>query len=244
MLNYIIPGGIALILLILIIRYYRLFRLVYIKIVHGKYSYQYITLHKKLFVKSPFAYCIKDELDYRIILFLETKGKAQTLDTNEQISFGEQPFYSSMNEILSAKGELMCFNAMMHPVMRKELRVIGFRENIFSLDMKALYYLLDNAFFMGEYVFKELNAASKDKLIDLLVKKYSLNAKPTSVPFLIKDPEDRMIMFSDTGFSVQLAYIDLQKSTISSLVSGYFQNLKTTQSVNRPGIDDDLLSRL
>ncbi|MBU2649494.1 MAG: hypothetical protein KKA81_01045 [Bacteroidetes bacterium] len=244
MLKYIIPGGIALILIILIIRYFKLFRLVYFKMAYGKYSYRYIALHKKLFVKSPFAYCIKDELDYRIILFLEAKGKSETFETTEHISFGEQPFNCSMNDIFASKGELMCFNAMMHPAMKKELRVVGFRENIFSLDMKALYYLLDNLFFMGEYVFKELNATSKDKLIDLLVQKYKLKTKPSSVPFLIRDPEERMIMFSDTGFSVQLAYMDMKNSTISSSVSGYFQNLKATQAVNRPGIDDDLLSRL
>jgi len=215
------------VIIIIAITWTRL-KLFFTRIFRGKYSLAYINLYKKYYLKSPYAKCIKDEFIFRIFSFFEKSKDIKQYKTNKTIQFGETPFLVRYNDLIKTFGKPYCFNTYLIQPSDNKLKIIGHKEQMLNTDIKALYYFIDNTFFMGEYVFKEITHETINKISNLLQKKYLDDILTEgNDDFYIEDKDNTIIYFSYTGFALILRYYCRKDTQINSILEEYFTETRT-----------------
>lgn len=222
-----IAVAILVVILIIAVTWPRL-KLFFTRFFRGKYSLAYISLYKKYYMKSPHAKCIKDEFIFRIFSFFEKSKDTKRFKTNKTIQFGETPFLVRYNDLIKTFGKPHCFNIYLIQPSDNKLKIIGKKEQKYNTDLKALYYFIDNTFFMGEYVFKEIAHETINKISNLLQKKYLDDILTEGTDdFYIEDKDNTIIYFSYTGFSLNLRYYCRKDTQINNIVEKYFTETST-----------------
>ncbi len=220
-------------------------KLFFTRIFRGKYSLAYVTLYKKYYMKNPYAHCIKDEFVFRIFSFFEKSKDTKQFKTNKTIQFGETPFLVRYNDFIKSFGKPYCFNTYLMQPSDNKLKILGQKEQMYNTDMKALYYFIDNTFFMGEYIFKEINHETINKISNLLQKKYldDILTEGTG-DFYIENKNNTIIYFSYTGFALILRYYCRKDTQINNILEEYYTEMRTTSGYIKNEHPDELYDKL
>ncbi len=196
-------------------------RLFIIQLFHGRYSYRYVSTFKKFHIMdNPFPICIDDDIVSHFSNFADIDPK-NTLYTKSTITFTTIPF-SAKFSTLNKKGKPERFNIYQ---FSKEytVKIMGYANVILGNPIRELYFLANDFFVMGEYVFTDVSKANNKKLIEMLVAKYNITNPIKDELFFIRDDKDSVICFTNSGFSISIQYINLNHPFVDEIVKSHFQ---------------------
>lgn len=224
-------GGIAIILLAIALNWRRI-NIWLIKTFYGKYSFRYVKYFKDHNMKGPFSPCLKDDFITHIVKFFDKPKNAREYKTNNNIKYSNVDFGTRYKKVKREKGNPDCFNVskILNDV---ELKIIGFRENMFNTNIKSVYYFLNGVFFLGEYMFSETARERIPEVANVLCKKYTDKEAEEGVDnFFIHDPHNTSIHFEDNGFNLSIKYFNTSNPAIHDLIEKYINESKQSNVVN------------
>jgi hypothetical protein len=216
-----IIASLGLILLVVAFRFRKYFGLLLIRMMYGRYSYEYMATFKKLFIRSPFQYCFRDEFIAHMLFILDIKDDVPVYKTTGEISFENLPFFTDYREFMKMKGEPRCFHAFSFHNPEFIVKVVGYQELVGAQKATAVYYFIDDLFFMGEYIFKKENGNAKEHCIG----RYVDLSKVGEDNFYILNTQDRILHYQDTGFTVEIKYLSREDKQILSILKAYHDHM-------------------
>ncbi|MEI6455955.1 MAG: hypothetical protein WCO93_06665 [bacterium] len=217
-------GFFILILLLIFLRkrLFPLFRLAYLSMVYGKYSYEFLEFFKENDLRSPHNNCIKDEITMHFYCFYKRIRNAAEYKTKTNIEFGQVPFLTLYKQMLRSKGSPQCVNVARFSDSR--VNVLGYHETMQGMKMKAIHYFIDNLFIMGEYSIPELHKVKTNAVNTALAAKYLNGVEPTEDVFYITDPSGNQINFENNGFSINVRYLFKGNQRANDILNTIFSN--------------------
>jgi len=195
-----------LLVLILGISYRRAIRFKIIKLLHGKYSYDYVYNFKRLTNKSPYPYCIKDEILSYLQLAINKRSHAYHYTAGNTILFENLPFHTRLDKILKLYSEPDCFNAYL--IKNFELKVFGFTKNNFNTSVNTVFYFFLNEMVMGEYIIASSKEITVESISRILLNREGVTSEKFSNHFFIDFEDKYSIYFYENGFYIIIRYID------------------------------------
>lgn len=206
----------------IIIRFYPLILVNGSKIFFGKYSTTYLLQYKKFFGTSPYGYCTKDDFINHIAGFYNSPGNRKIFQTTEDICFESTKYGEKFSNIIKGRKKPVCLNVMKLPHF--DLRVVGFRSEIFDSEMKAYYYFANNQFFMGEYSFKITDKEKIKAISSALLHKYLKSETVIDEDFLIENSNQAAICFEHNGFNLSIKYLTFDDEKTRKLLNSYWES--------------------
>ena len=195
----------ALILISLRKRLFPMFRLAYITLVYGRYSFEFQQFFKENNLRSPHNNCIRDEITMHFYCFFKKIKNAGEFQTKKNIEFGPIPFLYRYKKMLSTKGAPQCVNVAKFKDAR--VNVLGYNETIQGMKMKSIYYFINDLFVMGECIVLEKQRATVSPITSTLSVKYLGGIDLSQEVFYITDPRGNMINYENNGFSITVRYL-------------------------------------
>lgn len=212
--------GIIVILIVVLIWFYPVFHILGAKLLFGKFSARYIEVHKKYTGKSPYGYCIKDDFVNHIASFYHKKVNYPVYRSQKPILYGKISYGAKFKEVFAANQKPFCVNSFRLDLF--ELKLLGYRSEMFDAEMKSYYFFIDNRLFMGEYTFKNPNEEKLKEVAQIIHKKYIPGVAVDSMNFLIEGSNDAKLRFENTGFNLSLKYLDCSNQEINDLLVHYW----------------------
>ena len=190
----------------------------FVKMKHGKYSWDYVQIFKKANHRSPFNPCFKDDLILHYYRLIKRFEGTPVFSTKEQIKYSSIPFFLSFQELVKQKKELDKEGVIdSFSVIKEggiEMKVIGYTVELYGLTVKELFYFVDNTFFMGEFIVKEISKNNPHKLLESIRKKYLNGLKEYPEKFYIDSATGETILIENDGFSLSLKYFSSQNAAV------------------------------
>jgi hypothetical protein len=202
----------------------------FVMIIHGKYSFEYMTSYKKAFIRSPFQYCFRDEFFSHVLFILDRKDGLPTFRTHHPINFENQPFFTSYKKLLKEKGKPYCYNAFSFDNPHFIIKAVGYQEVIANKKGTAVYYFFNDTFFMGEYIFKE----NSDQIRNICIGPYSDTGIIEDDNFYIENTSDRIIHYRDNGFTTDVKFLSLEDEKILEVLKRYHDRVTKRTLVMEP----------
>lgn len=240
--NILIFAAAAVVLILIIIRFYPFVYIFFTRIFFGKYNARYIEVHRHFTGKNPYGYCIKDDFINYIAGFYEKIDEIPTYKSRHSITFRDIPFENTFKRVRKHEGRFFCLNASR--LEHFDLKVLGFRENMFSHEVKTYYFFVNNLFFMGDYSFKETDQLDLNELAQILSKKYLEGIKLESEDFLIEGANNVLIRFSSSGFHLSIKYLYKGNENINTLLDQFWALMKTKKIETSTTFEEELLKKL
>lgn len=210
---YIVVSVLVLLLIVLFNKRRIISRL--IKLFNGKYSYKYSNYFHKITGKYPFSMGIKDDLVNHYEMFFKSTNE-ERFTVKKALNFTQAKYLSDEKEVVLEKGEPDTFNVSLINGSN-ELRIYGYEDLIFGLEMRVHYYFIDEKFFMGELVFKQMDKLEDEFVSKKIQEKYlGKVAIEDNSSYMICGTEDSFIHYSDTGFNVLVKYYTASDSSITT----------------------------
>ena len=226
--NALIIVAVLLISLFLYLMFRKFIILISIELLKGKYSYKYISTFKKLFMRSPFQYGFDDEFIQKVLSLVKEKGKCPVFKTNMKINFGECEYGSKMKKLLKQYGDPDYFSAFRVEDPAFEVKVCVYNSFVEGIKATTRYYYINDAFLMGEYVFKNVRSPIKQHISA----KYFNDGEIVPDKFLIINSRKNFIQYNNTAFTIDIQYIDIGNSHLLKKISGYQQKRSSIFSIN------------
>ena len=179
-------------------------KLYFIRMKHGKYSYQFVKQFKKYANKSPFPYCFKDDILPYLRLSISKRDTAEWLKSEDDILFENIPFLTPVQSIINHYGNPDCFNAFM--LKGIELRVFGYNRILFGNQVKVAFYIVGNLFIMGEYIIDDLGGINLNEIAGQILNLSKTETKNKTLLFIIDDRQENSVLFYENGFSLLIRY--------------------------------------
>lgn len=214
--------GVLFLLVVLLIWFYPVFHILFSKLIFGKFSARYIDVHKKYTGKSPYGYCIKDDFVNHIASFYKNLSTIPVYDTEVPVVFGKIPYGATFKEVFTINPKPFCVNSFRLEFF--ELKMLGYRSEMFETEMKSYFYFVNNRFFMGEYTFKNPNEAKLNEVATILRKKYLNGVKDDSLNFMIRAVNDAKLRFENTGFNLSVKYLDRSNQDVNDKIEHYWNS--------------------
>jgi hypothetical protein len=241
-LSILIPAAIALILLIVIIRIYPILHIHTAKVFFGKYSSAYLAIYKRYTGQNPYAYCIKDDFINHIAGFYKKSNKLQEFNSSQDITFLDTDYGTSFSKVRKMNKKQLCLNA--NRLREFDLKVLGYRDIMFTAEMKKYFFFANGKFFLGELTFKNPNQKNIQQIVAVLAKKY-LNGKiPETDTFLINGSNKTSLLCTNNGFHLKISYLSLAMSEVNSLLEEYWANTTQKTFQQSPSLETELMERL
>ncbi|MCX6283563.1 MAG: hypothetical protein NTW31_04925 [Bacteroidetes bacterium] len=217
--------GIFLLVILLVFtraRLYPLLKLGYIRIVYGRFSYEFLEFFKENDIRNPHSNCIKDEISMHFYTFYKPKKSALFFQTDTKIEFGDIPFLTTYKRLIKLKGEPECINVSKFNTNR--VKLVGFNEELQDMKMKSFYYLMEEQFVMGEYHFIDITKIKIADILGPLLVKYLKDESIQADNFYITDPMGDRINYENNGFSVTIRYYFRGDQAINQILDSIFGN--------------------
>jgi len=212
-------AGIIVLLSILIYRLRKAIILMAIRLIFGQYSYEFSSTYKKFYIRSPFQYCFRDEFISHLLFVLSKKEEIPSHRSKKDIYFENTPYNIDYKDFIKEKGAPYCFNAFEFQRLDFEIKALGYRATIAGSKAITVFYFMNDSFFMGEYIFKNPKTDIKASLLN-----HFLN-KEGGLPednFYIENTKNRIIHYQNTGFSVDIKYLNKEDSEVIENLNGYY----------------------
>ncbi len=194
-----------------------------IKFFYGAYSCKYICLFKKYYFRSPFPYCFKEEFVHHGLFILDKNPALPILKSHKTISFGNIPFHYNFKSFLKEKGRPACFNVFSFEVPGFIIKAAGYPVKVDMKKATAVYYFMNDHFFMGEYIFKSISPLIKENLLSY----YFENNQCVNDNFYIENSGKRIIHFQDTGFTIDIKFLCQEDDEIIQNLKKYYEKLSS-----------------
>jgi hypothetical protein len=215
-------AGLLVVLILLLILFYPLFHILFTKLFFGKFSAKYIDVHKKYTGKSPYGYCFKDDFVNRIAAFYKTKTSVPVYQSEQEILFGKLKFGARFREIFKSNPKPFCVNSFR--LEQFDLKMLGYRSEMFEAEIKSYYYFIDNRLFMGEYTFKSPSDDKLNEVAHVIRKKYLEGKKLDNYNFRIDGANNASLRFEHTGFYLSIKYLDQSNQEINDKIEQYWNS--------------------
>ena len=215
--------GLFLLVLLLVLTKARLFPLIklgYIRLVHGRYSFEFLEFFKKNNLRNPHSNCIKDEISMHFFTFYKPKRDALFFQTGTKIEFGDIPFLTSYKKLIKEKGEPVCINISRFNATK--VKLVGFNESLQHIKMKSMFYFMEDRFVMGEYHFSDLNKIKTEDILVPLTAKYLRGEPIRADNFYITDQQGDKINYENNGFMIIVHYFFRGDETINQILDSIF----------------------
>jgi len=240
----ILVGTFAMLLLLFTMRKNILpvFRLWYILLFHGKFSFEFIEFFKEKNLRNPLNNCIRDEITLHFLIFFKKIRNAGEFSTGRRIEFTSFPFISAYRALLKQRGKPDCINITRF--QKSRVLVVGYQEIIADIKAKALYFFIDDKFALGEYFVADITRLNPQHLLHTVAGKYLDGVVPEMDSFYITDPEGNQLNYENNGFSLSVRYISRTNEQINSLLENLFvQNKQGNPQLRKTLIQEELYGR-
>jgi len=237
-----IPAVGLAVILFLIIRFHVPIILFLVKLYYGKYNPRYVKVHKNFTGKSPYAYCIKDDFINHISGYYDKLNPIEIFKSNSEIEFGSLPFASKYRKLLRLKGKPFCVNLNGNNFF--DLKVLGYRDELIGIRIRANFVFIDKRFVMGEYSLKTPDKAGIEELSSVLQKKYLGTQKTDGENFIIEGANKVSVLFENTGFNLSIKYLYQGNEDMNLMLDDFWK--KSIYVVSDPVVDieSDLMDKL
>ncbi|MCK9399594.1 MAG: hypothetical protein M0Q51_06320 [Bacteroidales bacterium] len=214
----IIGVGILIILLILAVRFRRVIILALIRMIYGKFSYEFFHNYKKYFVRSPYQYCFRDEFTTHLLFIVSKNEEMPSFKTKKEIYFENTPYFINYKDFLKKKGNPYCFNAFAFNQPDFVIKALGYQATIAGSKAILVFYFMNDSFFMGEYIFKNPKNDIKASLTAHFLEVKDLSGNN----FYIENTKDQIIHYQNTGFTVDIKYLNKENKAIIENLKQYY----------------------
>jgi len=211
--------GIFILILVIAYRFRKEINLTIIRMAYGHYSYEFLRTYKKYYVRSPFQYCFRDDFIAHLLFVLAKKEDIPSYKSFKDIYFENTPYFISYKDFLKLKGNPYCFNAFVFDHPDFEIKALGYQETIVGSKAINLFYFMNDSFFMGEYIFKNPKTNIKASLIDHFLDMHEFSHDN----FYIENTKNRIIHFQNTGFTVDIKYLNKENKAIVDNLREYYK---------------------
>lgn len=237
--------GIFLLVLLLVFtraRLFPLFRLGYIRLRYGRFSYEFLEFFKENNLRNPHNNCIKDEISMHFFTFYKPKRDALFFETETKIEFGDIPFLTTYKKLVKIKGEPECINVSRFNDHR--VKLVGYNEELEKMKIKCMYYLIGDQFAMGEYHFNDINKIKTADILAPLALKYLKGESVNADDFYITDKSGDKINYENNGFSITVRYLFRGDENINFILDSVFGNISDNgETLIRTMKHEELLNR-
>jgi hypothetical protein len=100
---------------------------------------------------------------------------------------------------------------------------MGFLEEIIGNTIREHFFLANNIFVMGEYVFSDVSKENTTKIIEMLISKYDVQIPFDTDLFYIRDTNDSVICFENNYFTITIQYINLKNPFVVDVLDAYLK---------------------
>jgi hypothetical protein len=211
--------GAAILFIVLMVILRKTIVLTFLRMIYGQYSYEFLSTYKKYFIRSPFQYCFRDDFIAHLLFVLSKKEEIPAYKSPKDIFFENTPYFIQYKEFLKKKGKPYCFNAFVFQQYDFEIKALGYQENIAGSKAITLFYFMNDSFFMGEYIFKNPKTDIKSSLVNHFLDQAEIQGDN----FYIENTLNRIIHYQDTGFTVDIKYLNKEDESIIHNLKGYYE---------------------
>jgi hypothetical protein len=219
-------GGIIILLSILAYLIRKKVKLSLVSLIYGPYSYEYLSTHKKYFVKSPYHYCFRDDFIAHLLHVISHEKNVPSFKSKKDILFESTPYFMNYKEFLKQKGIPFCFNAFNFDHLGFEIKALGYKSIVSGSKASVVFYFMNDLFFMGEYIFKNPKTDIKVGMSDLYLEKLEL----AEDNFYIENTKNRIIHFENTGVKVVIKFLNREDQTMINKLKEYY-SFKTGKKI-------------
>jgi hypothetical protein len=210
----------AIVLLFLRKRTFPVINLIFIRLFHGKYSFQYLEFFKKNDLRNPLNNCIRDEITLHFSFFFKILSKAKFYQSNRNVEYEDFPFLYSYKQMVKKFGRPQCINIARF--QSHKVKVVGYVDQYMKRKMKRLFFFIDDVFVMGEYVFSETHRVDPSSVRDALTEKYLGEKGLEDETFYIEGPYGNVINYHDNGFYASVKYFCRSDEQINNIIGSVF----------------------
>jgi hypothetical protein len=108
------------------------------------------------------------------------------------------------------------------------IKVAGFPSKSLGKGVTALFYFIDDKFFMGEYMVKE-ETEFLQALNVFLENSFEVDLSTISDRFMIMNTTDQLVYCHNNGFETGAKFLDLESTEIVKLVKQYWKRVDGRQ---------------
>jgi hypothetical protein len=241
-LQLIILAGLGIILLVVFIRLYYVILIGIARLLFGRYSSRYFVIYKKYTGQSPYGYCIKDDFINYIAGFYKNPESVDKYSTDSKILFQDHEYGTSYKNILKQSKKPFCVNSIR--LKQFDLKVLGFKDALFTVEMKKYYFFVNGKFYLGQLTFKNPEKDSIQKIIGVIGKKYLSGNAINSDRFFIEGKNESHLYCNYNGFHLSISYLSRANPSINQLIDDYWGNSTTVELGNKSTMEEELMDKL
>jgi hypothetical protein len=213
------------------------------RLVFGRYSARYVRTVKKYTGKSPYPYCIKDDFINHIAGFFMQSEYLKQFETEQSISFVNTDYGQKFRAFLRRNPTPFCINSMRFEPF--DLKVLGYRDTLFSLEMKKYFFFINGIFILGQITFKNPKPENVKEIAAIIGKKY-LNSADALPPdnYRISDKQGNSLFCENNGFHLSLSYLSGNHENSVKLLEIYWKNATAFNLKKSPSLHKELMEKL
>jgi len=202
-------------ILVLALIFRKFLKLLFLRIIFGKYSYEYVKQFKKYARKSPFPYCFKDDILPYLRLSRQRPESIKVFEIDKEIHFESIPFGLDEEKFFDNWKSPDCFNVFR--INDMDLKAFGYLIDEFNLNTKAVFYFLDDIYTMGEYIINNIKESDILNVSKQILEKYEITPQKTLNRFFIES-KNTSVYFYENGFSITIRFTDKTNDEFKVLV--------------------------
>lgn len=212
---------IVLVIVTLLIIYSIIFRkqlnLLIIRLRFGKFSYQFVSKFKKYANKSPFPYCFKDDIMPYLRLVKSKRENSPQFVSDRNVLFENLDYTLTIEELLKKQGDPSCFNVFR--IKDVELKAFGYSIEKFETNVKAVFFFINEVYFMAEYLADNIKRINLDLITSQLFDQAGIKDKTINTNFIIDSKNNTTLLFYENGFSLLVRYLDKNNKEFTKIIN-------------------------
>ncbi len=233
----------VIVLVILFVILFPVINMLFSRLIFGKYSAGYVNTVKKYTGKSPYPYCIKDDFINHVAGFFNHPRGLKQFDSDEMIVFSNVAFGEKFRSFLRKNPTPFCINSSRFPQF--DLKVLGYRDKMFSVEMKKYFFFIDHVFVFGQITFKNPKPESLKEISAIVGKKYlGAQASLPETNYLISDKQGNSLLCENNGFHLTLGYLSGSHSDRLNRLKDYWHAFTDIKIKTRASLQKELMEKL
>ncbi|MDZ7740817.1 MAG: hypothetical protein U5Q03_03465 [Bacteroidota bacterium] len=189
-------------------------KLIWVKMTNGSYSHSYITKYKAITKRNPYSYCIAEDVADRLLPFYLDNEKYPEFKSAELKNPLTFDYFTSFSEIKKELGKPNCFQS--YKISGVNIKIAGYRPEIFGKISRLYIYFVDDVFFMNEYVFKRLKEQDIARISAKLIEMAGAGTKDPPTSFYVKNDQKVTLFYRDAAFSQIASYLSRQDANVEN----------------------------
>lgn len=180
--------------------------IIFIRTLHGKYSFRYLSSLPKNYLDMNHPPAIRYDPLYVIEGFLNNVD-ASTYNTSINIDFQGYVIGKSYPDFFKIAGNPYYLSISENKKDIVNFVVVGYKQQIYSYEAVMLYFFWNNVLVAGQYqIRREKQNVNPSDLIAKLMDKYSIKEGNLDAEnFKVQDANNNEIYFEDTGFALEIS---------------------------------------